>query len=117
MLHLLNQVRPTIDEFERTLINAYSTIQSVQAIWVREVPSVTVERGPDGTPKRFTRSVWLQLGRRSRTDERKIEELTDELQIRIISQPFALEVRCVVDDLPPAAIAPSCIFRRGSGRV
>ncbi len=117
MQHLLDQVRPPIDDFEVALINAYSTLKSVQAIWVREVRDVAAKKGPSGVPKRFTRAVWLQLTHRSLGDFRAMESLTNELQVRALSQPFELEVRWIVDDLPPAAVAPSCIFRRGSGRV
>lgn len=117
MLHLLDQVRPPIDAFERTLIDVFSQLPSVQAIWIREVRDVTPQLRPDGTPKRYTRAVWLQFARRSRTDLEKADALARELQVRVIAEPFSLEVRVVVDDLPPAAIAPSCIFKRGSGRV
>ena len=108
MQHLFNP-RPLIDSFEQTLINAFSPLKSVQAIWIRESRSV-------GQPK-FARIVWLQLSHRSLGDFRQIEALTAELQVRVTDTPFTLEIRWVVDDLPPAAICPSCIFRRGSGKV
>lgn len=113
VLHLLEQVRPPIDAFEGALINAFSAIGSVQAIWVREVRNLST----DANTKRLMRSVWLQLGRRNRGDIRRIEALQNELTIRTLTAPYGVEVHWVVDDLPPAAIAPSCIFRRGSGRV
>lgn len=108
--HLFQQVRPPIDEFEQTLINAFSPLKSLQAIWVREIKSIT-------GPKTSERAVWLQLGRRSRGDERAIDALVQELRVRIIDAPFFASFHVIVDDLPPAAVAPSCIFRRGSGRV
>lgn len=111
MQHLLVPRGP-IDPFEQTLINAFSSVRTVEAIWVREVRALARDE-----MKRFTRVVWLQLRSASFGDRRQIKDLADELVVRVTNQPFGLEIRCVVDDLPPADIAPSCIYRRGSGRV
>lgn len=122
MQHLFEQVRPPIDDFEALLIRVFSEVPSVDAIWVREVRMKPCSRAhphaPDdscpgsGVRKRLCRVVWLQLARRSIADTERIHKLHEELQIRIINQPFALEVRWLVDDLPPATEAPSCVFRR-----
>jgi hypothetical protein len=106
MYHLLHQVRPTVDAFETLLINAFSSVRTVEAIWVREV---------GGTNGRYLRAVWVQLGRAS--DLREIEALGREIVLRTHDAPFDVEIRVVIDDLPPSAVAPSCIYRRGSGRV
>lgn len=112
MEHLLAQVRPAIDLFETMLLNAFSNLRTVEAIWIREVQALARDE-----TKRFTRIVWLQLGRRSASDLQLIKTLGAELVVRIMNQPFGLEVRVLVDELPPVDIAPSCIYRRGSGRV
>jgi hypothetical protein len=126
MLHLLKQVRPPIDAFEVTLLNAFSNLRSVEAIWIREVndapcglkhPHPTVPSCAGVVPRRYTRAVWLQLRGRSLGDHREIQARTQELLTRTTAEHFGVEVRVIVDDLPPAAIAPSCIFRRGSGDV
>lgn len=108
MYHLLHQVRPALDDFERTVINAFSSIRTVEAVWVREVSSL---KG------RYVRAIWVQLGRHSAGDLRQVKLLGEELVLRAHGAPFDVEVRVVVNDLPPDAVAPSCIYRRGSGRV
>jgi hypothetical protein len=105
MLHLYETPRAPIDGFEVALINAFSSVRTVDAIWVREVQS------PLGD-KKYIRSVWLQLARRSLGDFRQFEALLKELKIRTLSADFELELHWVVDDLPPAVIAPSCVWRR-----
>jgi hypothetical protein len=113
MQHLLLAPRPPIDAFETTVINAFERIAAVEAIWIREVPAIV-----NGKQARlFTRAIWLQLHRHSRMAEAEIRRLADELALRTMNDPFEIEIHIIVDDLPPAAVCPSCIFRRGSGRV
>lgn len=124
MFHLLKQVRPPIDAFESLLINVFSAIRSVEAIWVREIrePPCTLQhphppvQGCGGfVPRQYTRVVWLQLRTKSVGDTREIMQRAQELVVRTTAEHYGVEVRCLVDDLPPADIAPSCIYRRGSG--
>ncbi|APU88980.1 hypothetical protein Rctr197k_184 [Virus Rctr197k] len=122
MLHLFDQVRAPIDDFERLLIKVFSEIPVIDAIWIREKQAVQPcpKRHPHasdatcpGVQKRYLRSVWLQLAHRSIAAVNAIHQLHDELQVRILHMPFALEVRWIVDELPPSDVAPSCVYRRG----
>ena len=105
MQHLYDGPRGPVDAFEQVLINAFSSIRNVDAIWVREVPQ-------PGGPKRFLRSIWLQFARRSASDQNRCRALLQELQVRVLNEDFSVELHYVVDELPPAPIAPSCIWRR-----
>lgn len=118
MLHLFHQVREPIDDVERMLIRAFSEVRSVDALWVRETPRITLlDDRPEEAHKRYTRALYVQLGRRSDTDLRAIDRLAREVRIRTRGAPYLVDVRVVVDDLPPGDVAPSCVFRRTSGRV
>lgn len=105
MQHIYDGPRAPIDAFEVTLINAFTTVATVDAIWVREVQAA-------GTEKKYIRSVWLQLCRRSPGTVRQIESLVRELKVRTMNSDFELEVHFLIDELPPAAVAPSCVWRR-----
>jgi len=127
MEHLLQQVRPPIDDYERLLVNVFSVIPNVAAIWMREVQNLTPctlahphqpsEQCPGRAAKKWTRTVWVQFTRRSAGDVQRVYQLYNELSLRTIDRPFNLELHYTVDELPPSAVAPSCIFRRGSGRI
>lgn len=112
MLHLFNQVRQPIDGFEQSVINAYSTFPFIDAIWIREVPTVAVPT-PAG-PKNMVRMVWLQLARQPKAGTiASLANVGKELEVRSLAEPFWYEAHWIVDELPPAAVAPSCIYRRG----
>lgn len=127
MENLLQQVRQPIDDFEATLVNAFSAIPGVEAIWVREVrnflPCPATHPHPPNlacggrATRQLMRHVWLQLHRRNLSDRRAIAQLGAELTVRIMEQPFGVVIHQIVDDLPPAVVLPSCLFRRGSGLV
>lgn len=104
-----DQTRPPIDTFELTLINAYSDLNIVEAIWVRDVPCPA--RETPAVTKTFLRCVWLQLARIPGS-LRPLEVRAQELGVRTLKEPFDLEIHWVADDLPPLPVAPSCIYRR-----
>ena len=103
MDHLF-EARDPINRFEGMLKNAFVR-PGVDAIWVRYVQQ-------PGQEKTELRMIWLQLARKSPVMERAIMQLARELQIRTLNAPFATEFHVLYDDLPPAVIAPSCIWRR-----
>ena len=102
---ILEPPREPIDDFERTLINAFSPLRTVHAVWIREVSVLGSHR--------YTRRVWLELSLWSPEDLRTAERLVEELKTRCISQPFYVEVEWVLGS-PPRDIAPACIWRRMS---
>lgn len=101
--------RPPIDAFEQTLINAFQDSPLVEAIWVRDVPCP--DRPTPTVTKTFLRCVWLQFARIP-GNLHPFAIRGKELMVRAIREPFDLEIQWVADDLPPAVIAPSCIYRR-----
>jgi hypothetical protein len=120
MEHLYNQVRPPIDKFELTLINAFADFMNVHAIWVREMPLPVND--PDERirtealklAKRgvlSTKAVWLQLDRLPNHFEAYIARM-DEFYKHVCFEPFNIHFEYIVDDFPPGAHAPSCIYRR-----
>ena len=115
MLHLFADVRPPIDEVERMLISVFARVHAVEAVWVRELPRIaTLRDRPEHAHKRYTRAFYVQLARRSASAVAELERLGREVVIRTRAAPYLVDVRVVVDDLPPSDVAPSCVFRRSS---
>lgn len=102
----MERPRFAIDDFERLLIKVFSEFGTLDAIWVREVPNKSGE-------KLAMRMVWLQFARISPGEMTRAQQLVSEMTVRYLPAPFALEFRCLIDDVPPAVIASACIYRRG----
>lgn len=115
MLHLFEAVRPPIDDVERMLVDVFARVHAVEAVWVRELPRILTPRDQPGhAHKRYTRAFYVQLARRSASATAELERLGREIAVRTRAAPYLVDVRVVVDDLPPSDVAPSCVFRRSS---
>lgn len=105
MLHLYDQPRAPVDRFEYALVNGLAGKPGIDALWVREIAS-------PGSERRTTKLIYVTLARASRGLSREVEEALAELGRRASIEPFGVELHFLIDDLPPAAVAPSCIWRR-----
>lgn len=128
MEHLFDQVRPPIDKFEKLLVEVFSQVAAVDAIWVRERairkpckrmhPHQPNDDCPGtGAVKKFVRAVWLQCRRATRGDVEAMQTRAKELEVRTLNTEFLLHIEWVVDDLPSDKIVPSCIYRRHGPRL
>jgi hypothetical protein len=123
MEHLFQQVRPPIDAFESLVIEVFSAVAAVDAIWIRERPlkepcTRPHPHQPDascpgaGPVKKYARGIWVQCRRATPGTVEALERRARELEVRAVNTAFLLHIEWIVDALPSDKTVPSCVYRR-----